>query len=110
MNTIIYLLIAVLALILLYLFIVAPRMINRANRTPFKNVYYAHRGLFDNNSDAPENSLAAFKKAVDAGYGIELDVQLSKDDKLVVFHDATLKRMCGIEGNVWATRSTARDS
>ena len=80
---------------------VAPRMINRADRAPFQNRHYAHRGLFDNNSDAPENSLAAFKKAVDAGYGIELDVQLSKDDKLVVFHDATLKRMCGVDGNVW---------
>ena len=32
---------------------------------------------------------------------MELDVQLTKDDKLVVFHDATLKRMCGVEGNVW---------
>lgn len=101
MDLIVNLLITALLLILVYLFIVAPRMINRADRTPFKNVHYAHRGLFDNNSDAPENSLAAFKKAVDAGYGIELDVQLSKDDKLVVFHDATLKRMCGIEGKVW---------
>ena len=80
---------------------IAPRMINKADRTPLYNVHYAHRGLFDNKSDAPENSLAAFKKAVDAGYGIELDVQLSKDDKLVVFHDATLKRVCGVDGNVW---------
>lgn len=86
---------------LVYLFMIAPRMINKADRTPFYNVHYAHRGLFDNKSDAPENSLAAFQKAVDAGYGIELDVQLSKDDKLVVFHDATLKRMCGIDGKVW---------
>ena len=80
---------------------IMPRMLNRADRTPFYGVHYAHRGLFDNNSEAPENSLAAFKKAVDAGYGIELDVQLSKDNKLVVFHDATLERMCGIKGNVW---------
>ncbi len=91
----------ILIVLLIYLFMIAPRMINKADRTPFYNVHYAHRGLFDNNSDAPENSLAAFKKAVDAGYGIELDVQLSKDDKLVVFHDATLKRMCGIDGKVW---------
>ena len=94
-------LITLLVLIVIYIFMVAPRMINRADRAPFKNRHYAHRGLFDNKTDAPENSLAAFKKAVDAGYGIELDVQLSKDDKLVVFHDATLKRMCGIDGNVW---------
>ncbi len=76
-------------------------MINRADRTPFQNRHYAHRGLFDNESEAPENSLAAFRKAVEAGYGIELDVQLSKDDRLVVFHDATLKRMCGVDGKVW---------
>jgi glycerophosphoryl diester phosphodiesterase len=35
------------------------------------------------------------------GYGMEMDIQLTKDDKLVVFHDATLKRMCGVDGNVW---------
>lgn len=96
------LLIIFIILLVVYLILVAPRMKNRADRTPFlSHRFYAHRGLFDNQSEAPENSLAAFKKAVDAGYGIELDVQLTKDDKLVVFHDATLKRMCGVEGNVW---------
>ena len=93
--------IVLVVLLLLYLFLVAPRMIGRADRTQFMNVHYAHRGLFDNKTLAPENSLAAFRKAVEAGYGIELDVQLSKDKKMVVFHDATLKRMCGVEGNVW---------
>lgn len=86
----------------LYLLHVAPRMFHRADRTAMmKYRLYAHRGLFDNTGDAPENSLAAFKKAVEAGYGMEMDVQLSKDDKLVVFHDASLKRMCGVDGNVW---------
>lgn len=96
------LLILVIVLLVLYLFLVAPRKRHLADRTPFMDTrYYAHRGLFDNESEAPENSLAAFKKAVDAGYGMEMDVQLTKDDQLVVFHDATLKRMCGVEGNVW---------
>ena len=96
------LLILLFALAALYLVLVAPKMTNRVNRGPFMgNVFYAHRGLFNNESDAPENSLAAFGKAVEAGYGMELDVQLTKDDKLVVFHDATLKRMCGVEGKVW---------
>ena len=85
----------------LCLCLMAPRMKGGPDRTPFLGVHYAHRGLFDNQSDAPENSLAAFKKAVAAGYGIELDVQLSKDGIPVVFHDAGLKRMCGAEGNVW---------
>ena len=96
------LLILLIILLVLYLFLAAPRMIGRADRSPFMGYpYYAHRGLFDNDSEAPENSLAAFKKAVDAGYGIEMDVQLTKDDQLVVFHDASLKRMCGIDGKVW---------
>ena len=47
-----------------------------------------------------ENSLSAFKMAVDNGYGIELDVRLSSDKKLVVFHDDTLERVVGIEGRV----------
>ena len=95
------LLIILLVLVALYLFLIAPRMLHKPDRTPFLNRHYAHRGLFDNASEAPENSLAAIRKAVEAGYGIEFDVQLTKDDKLVVFHDATLKRMCGVEGNVW---------
>ena len=93
--------ILILLLFPLYLFLIAPRIRKKADRTPFLNFHYAHRGLFDNDSDAPENSLLAFQKAVDAGYGIELDVQLSKDNQLVIFHDATLKRMCGVKGNVW---------
>ncbi|MGN1277638.1 MAG: glycerophosphodiester phosphodiesterase family protein, partial [Floccifex sp.] len=56
---------------------------------------YAHRGFF--NKDCPENSLKAFQRAIDSGYGIELDVQMTKDDQLVVFHDASLKRMCKIK-------------
>ena len=51
-----------------YLIAIAPRLCERPERMP--KVYYAHRGLHDNISDAPENSLAAFQKAVDAGYGI----------------------------------------
>lgn len=93
--------ILLLFLFLLYLFLIAPRMFKGADRTPFMGYHYAHRGLFDNHSDAPENSLLAFQKAVAAGYGMELDVQLSKDNQLVIFHDASLKRMCGVEGKVW---------
>ncbi len=90
-----------LVLVCIYLFMVFPRMFDKPDRTPFLGRDYAHRGLFDNQSEAPENSLAAIKKAVEAGYGIEFDVQLSKDDIPVVFHDASLKRMCGMDGKVW---------
>ena len=57
-------------------------------------------GLHDNATEAPENSMAAVRKAVEAGYGIELDVQLTKDYVPVVFHDFTLTRVCGAEGKV----------
>ncbi len=85
---------------LLYIVFVMPRMFHRANREPFMNYWYAHRGFHDNLTDAPENSIAAFKKAVENGYGIELDVQLTKDEKVVVFHDGNLKRVCGIDAPV----------
>ena len=55
----------------LYLLAIMPRMLHKPDTEPFKKVLYAHRGLFDNATNAPENSLAAFQKAVDAGYGIE---------------------------------------
>ena len=77
-----------------YLIAIAPRLCERPERMP--KVYYAHRGLHDNISDAPENSLAAFQKAVDAGYGIELDVQMTADGKVVVVHDFNLKRISGV--------------
>lgn len=59
---------------------------------------YAHRGCFD--KTLPENSLTAIRIAADKGLGLEIDVHLTKDNKLVVFHDHTLKRMCGVSGIV----------
>lgn len=56
---------------------------------------YAHRGL--HGGGVPENSLAAFEKACVSGFGIELDVQLSRDGEVMVFHDYTLVRMTGVE-------------
>lgn len=56
---------------------------------------YAHRGL--HGGDVPENSMAAFRLAVENGFGIELDVQLSRDGEVMVFHDYTLRRMTGRE-------------
>lgn len=56
----------------------------------------AHRGLHDKVS--PENSLSAFQKAIDAGYPIELDVQLIADGTVVVFHDSSLSRLTDNDG------------
>ena len=62
------------------------------------DIFVAHRGLFDNNAGIPENSLPAFTRASQSGYGIETDVQMTKDGVLVVFHDDTLDRMTGVHG------------
>ncbi|MER0238204.1 glycerophosphodiester phosphodiesterase family protein [Fulvimarina sp. MAC8] len=61
---------------------------------------YAHRGLHDGNRAVPENSLAAAKLAIDQGFGIECDLQLSRDGVPVVFHDDDLKRLTGRNGDV----------
>ena len=59
---------------------------------------YAHRGLHGNG--VPENSMAAFKAALDHGYGIELDVHLLKDGNLAVIHDSLLNRTTGCGGRI----------
>ena len=61
---------------------------------------YAHRGLHDNDTAAPENSLAAFRAAREAGYGSELDVHLTADKQLAVIHDSALERVTGEPGTV----------
>ncbi len=62
------------------------------------NTPIAHRGLHDENT--PENSIPAFEKAIEFGYSIEIDVHLTKDNQLVVFHDANLNRVCGVNRTV----------
>ena len=60
---------------------------------------YAHRGFHDKPT-VPENSMIAFKRAVAEGFGIELDVHLTKDKKLAVIHDSSLRRTCGADLNI----------
>ena len=86
----------ILILFTLYILALRPNGGRQSLMKPYTDTYIAHRGLF-NNKDIPENSIPAFAKAVKEGYGIELDVQLTSDRKLVVFHDESLKRMCGDE-------------
>lgn len=59
---------------------------------------YAHRGLHGNG--LPENSMAAFRAALEGGYGIELDLHLLKDGNLAVIHDSLLKRTTGAAGRI----------
>lgn len=81
-----------------YIAAIMPNL--RRRRIGGNTVYYAHRGLHDNQSDAPENTMRAFERACDAGYGIEMDLQLTKDRQVVVFHDNTLKRVCSADGQI----------
>lgn len=83
--------------LILYVCFMRPYTKRRERMKPYMQRYVAHRGLFDNESDSPENTLAAFRRAIEAGYGIELDVQLTKDGKMVVFHDGSLRRMTGVD-------------
>lgn len=82
------------------LFMLAPGRASRRQKAPFHGRNFAHRGLHTSSRSVPENSLEAFRLAAGHGYGIELDVQLSKDGRVVVFHDDTLDRVCGVHGRV----------
>lgn len=64
-----------------------------------KNMEIAHRGIH-NNTTIPENSFAAFAIAKARKISIELDIRLTKDHQIVVFHDKNLKRMTGIDKNL----------
>lgn len=66
----------------------------RENQSWISDRPIAHRGLHDEDRN-PENSVGAFNAAIEAGYGIELDIHCSRDGRLVVFHDDNAKRLTG---------------
>lgn len=86
-----------LILVILYLLALRGRT-GHPGVEQLKGWNYAHRGL--HRAGVPENSLAAFRAAVEHGYGAELDVHLLKDGALAVIHDSKLKRTTGLEGRV----------
>jgi glycerophosphoryl diester phosphodiesterase len=86
--------------VLFVLYVLALRgRTNNPNTKKFEGVRFAHRGLWTKDG-APENSIPAFLAAVERGYGIELDVHLTKDKQLVVIHDSSLQRTVGAEGKI----------
>ncbi|MBQ3401177.1 MAG: glycerophosphodiester phosphodiesterase [Lachnospiraceae bacterium] len=108
------------ALAVLWLLAIRPNDGRQELMRPFTETYIAHRGLHTaGNTDeaagnagrpasagsagepfVPENSLAAFRRAAEAGYGIELDVQLTADGQVIVLHDPDPARVTGVHGNV----------
>ena len=97
---ILYIAIPVLLLLVGWMLLIAPS--NKKEMESFKKIRYAHRGLHGEADGvfAAENSMTAFARAADAGFGIELDVRASNDGVLMVFHDATLDRVTGVTGKV----------
>ena len=79
----------------LYILALKGRTKNK-NIDKFLKWRYAHRGLH-HKPTVPENSLAAFKAAVEKGYAIELDVHLMRDGNIAVIHDSSLKRTAGYD-------------
>lgn len=92
--------IVILIVVTLYLYLIMPRVFHRPDCSELKGTNFAHRGIHNNAAKLPENSIKAFRRAVELGYGIELDVQVTKDNQVVVFHDFDLKRMCGVKKKV----------
>lgn len=97
-----YIILALIIIVCTWLFFIAPG--DDTGMENFKNKKYAHRGLHGTvggyDKPAAENSLSAFERAKEHGFGIELDVRATKDGEIVVFHDGTLERMTGVEGKV----------
>ena len=87
----------ILALLILYILVLRCR---RGHKTlaQLQGWGYAHRGLHGNG--VPENSMQAFRLALEGGYGIELDIHLMADGELAVIHDPSLKRTAGADVHI----------
>lgn len=85
-------------LVLLFVLVLRCRKGN-TKWTVLRQYRYAHRGYHDK-PQIPENSLPAFRRAIEHGWGAELDVHLLKDGTLAVFHDSSLKRCANADGNI----------
>lgn len=94
MTVLLILLAVLLLLVILYLLALRCRL-SRVDWMRFLGQRYAHRGLHDHH--LPENSLAAFRRAVECGFGAELDVHLMQDGQLAVIHDSSLLRTAGAD-------------
>lgn len=73
---------------------------NQPGWEKLEGMRYAHRGLHDVKLGVPENSMAAFQRAIDHGFGAELDVHLMADGNLAVVHDSDLTRVCGRKARI----------
>ena len=86
---------SLLLLFAIYLLLIHPRFRRPEMIKQFLGRQYAHRGLHDLSNGIPENTLLAFGRAVERGYGMEFDVRFTKDKHLVIMHDDNVERMTG---------------
>ena len=82
----------------LWLFMLWPARRPHPQAETFRGLLVAHRGLHNGAAGVPENSLPAYEAAIARGFGIEIDLHLTADGRLVSFHDDTLDRVCGVSG------------
>lgn len=87
-----------LIILLILLFLVMPSLRRHPDRKALEGLLIAHRGL--HNDEIPENSIPAFLMAAAKGYAIENDIHVTADGEIVVFHDGTTKRMCGVDRKI----------
>lgn len=88
----------ILIILFILLFLVMPSLRRHPDRKVLEGLFIAHRGL--HNDEVPENSIPAFLLAAAKGYAIENDIHITTDGEIVVFHDGTLKRMCGVDRKI----------
>ncbi len=98
--SILLIVIFVILLLVMFLYAVFPATRRHCGREVLRSGYIAHRGLHNKSTGIPENSLPAFEAAAEEGYIIENDIHLTRDGEVVVFHDHTLQRLCGVEGKI----------
>lgn len=99
------LLIIILILFLLWCLLLLPRR-KQPGWEHLSGVRYAHRGLHNTKQGIPENSMAAFRRAIAHGFGAELDVHLMADGNLAIVHDSSLLRVCGKDAFIEDLRVT----
>ena len=91
---------SIIVLLLVFLFLIFPSPRRHKDREVLNGLYIAHRGLHNIDKGIPENSINAFKAAIGENFAIEIDIHLTKDNKVVVFHDDTALRMCSVDKNI----------
>jgi hypothetical protein len=96
-----YIILGIVAVLAIFmLFLVFPAMRRHPDRRLLSGQYIAHRGLHGVGFGYPENSLSAYRFAADNGLTIEIDIHITADGEVVVFHDATTTRMCGVDRKI----------